>query len=65
MRSLLALDIVQLRRIQGAIAAFKAKPVAEQIRKQCLLSALEREEADLRKYCRRGARNAVLQSQAA
>jgi hypothetical protein len=52
MRSLIALDYTQLKRIQEAIAVLEARPAAEQIRKRHLLNALQQEEKELRRYCR-------------
>ena len=37
----------QLRRIERAIAEFKARPAAEQMRKQTLLTALYAERAEI------------------
>jgi hypothetical protein len=45
MRELFARDDTQLRRLGAMIAAFTARPPAEQERKQCLLAAM-REERD-------------------
>jgi hypothetical protein len=47
MRSLIAHDDGQLRRLESAIAAFHTRPAAERDRFVALLAALEEERAEL------------------
>lgn len=47
MRTLIARDDGQLRRLESAIAALAARPPAERNRMSMLLSALESERAEL------------------
>ncbi len=49
MRSLLSVDVIQLRRIDEAIAAFKAASAFDQEKKSYLLRALEHERRELLK----------------
>ncbi len=53
MRSLMALDYGQWKRVQEAIAILEARPVSEQVRKRHLLDALRQEEKELHRSCRR------------
>jgi hypothetical protein len=56
MRALIASDDGQLRRLDDSIAAFKARPSAEQRRMGVLLEALERERAAVLSFSGRSAR---------
>ena len=47
MAALIVRDNPQLRRVERAIAELEARPAAEQMRKQVLLSALHRERAEI------------------
>ncbi|HEX7969564.1 MAG TPA: hypothetical protein VF502_15185 [Stellaceae bacterium] len=47
MAALIVWDNPQLRRVERAIAEFEARPAAERMRKQLLLSALHRERAEI------------------
>ncbi len=50
MRTLIAHDDGQLRRLDSAIAALQARPPAERSRASHLLRALESERAELLRY---------------
>ncbi len=50
MRTLIARDDQQLRRLESAIAALEARPPAERNRAYLLLQALESERAELLRY---------------
>lgn len=56
MRALVALDDVQLRRIDSAIARIESRPPAEQRKLSCLLTALQSEKAELLRCSSRGRR---------
>jgi hypothetical protein len=47
MAALIVRENPQLRRIERAIAEFEARPAAEKMRKQILLSALHTERAEI------------------
>jgi hypothetical protein len=49
MRSLIVKDDGDLHRLERAIAEFKSRPPAEQLRKHFLLDALRRERTSLRR----------------
>lgn len=57
MRSIIALDINQLKRVEAAISDFKTQSPANQSRKCQLLGALEREAAVLRQCCKQANRH--------
>jgi hypothetical protein len=60
MRSILADDLAQLRQIETKLAELVARPLAEQIRKQCLIDALNQSRSELARGCRRSPRLARL-----
>lgn len=60
MRSILADDLAQLKQIEEKLAELAAGPLAEQIRKQCLIDALCQSRAELLRSCRRSPRLAKL-----
>ncbi len=59
MRTLIARDDGQLRRLESAIAALEARPPAERRRTHLLLQALENERAELLRYSPHSLRKAA------
>lgn len=58
MRALMALDGVQLHRIDSAIARIQSRPAAEQAKMANLLAALQSEKAEILRYSARARRTA-------
>jgi hypothetical protein len=50
MRTLIARDDIQLRRLESAIARMEGRPAAEQRKMSCLLAALRSERAEILHY---------------
>jgi len=59
MRGLMALDTVQLRRVESAIARIEGRSSVERAKMACLLAALQAERAELLRYGPRSRRSAT------